>query len=116
MWTWNRERDYYWGNGMFDTKEEAVQEAKNSGYTDFYIGECETIPLRVDVDPDRILEELDENYHDDSDCDEYIYEDVSDEDRKWLADRLSDLMYEFHERAKIEPRWFKVTLEEHIIV
>lgn len=114
MYTWNRTNSEYWGNGTFETREEAIKEAKDCGCTDFYIGVCETVPLRTNVDPDRIMEELDETYHDESGCDDYIYESVSDEDRKWLEEKLSDLMAEFNERANINPGWFKVINEEHI--
>lgn len=60
------------------------------------------------------MEELDEAYHDDSDCDDYIYEGVTDEERKWLEDKLSELMTEFHDHAKINPGWFRVISNEYI--
>ena len=116
MWSWNEVKEDYWGNGTFETKNKAIEDAKKSGFTSFYVGECEIIPLRTDVDPDRIMEELDEMYHDESGCDDYIYDGVSDEDKKWLEDNLSKLMEEFNERAKIKPRWFRVISEEYIKV
>lgn len=115
-WTWDRTKSEFWSNGLFETREEAIQEAKDNGVKDFYVGEAEIIPLRTDADPDRIMEELDELYHSESDCDENIYEGVTDEDRKWLEEKLSDLMAEFHERAKINPGWFNVISEEHIVI
>ena len=114
QWTWNRVKDDFWGNGTFKSREEAIKEAKECGCTDFYIGQCEVIPLRNDPDVDRILEELDESYSNDSGCDDYIYDSVTDKDKEWISDKLQDLMIEFHERVKIEPNWYRVFGEEHI--
>ena len=57
---------------------------------------------------------MDEKYCDDSGCDTYIYDGVTDEQRKWLEDKLSELMFEFHQRIKLNPEWFKVVAIEEI--
>ncbi len=49
------------------------------------------------------MEELDEAYCDDSGCDRYIYDGVTEEERKWLEDRLSKLMFEFHQKISLNP-------------
>lgn len=116
MWTWNEVKSENWNNGTFETKEEAIRDAKDNGFSIFYIGECEIIPFRTDVDSDEILERLDELYSDESGCDDYIYEGVSDEDKKWLEDKLSELIVEFNKRIKIEPNWYRVFSEEHIVM
>ena len=52
-------------------------------------------------------------YSDDSGCDYYLYDGVTDEERKWLEDKLSELMNEFHQKIGITPGWFKViTMDE----
>ena len=122
MWSWNEVYSDDWTHGVFDTKEEAIQDAldylseiKPITYgTTIRIGECEYIPLRTDVDPDRIMEELDELYCDETGCDYYIYEGVTDEERKWLEDKLSDLMNEFHNMIGLSPSWFTVVSMEEI--
>lgn len=124
LWSWNETNDENWTHGTFNTKEEAIQDAigcrkwiEKSLSTDnpiIYIGECELVPLRTDVDPDRIMEELDETYCDDSGCDTYIYDGVTDEDRKWLEDKLSELMFEFHQKIGLYSSWFKVVTVEEI--
>ena len=78
------------------------------------LGECEFVPYRTDVDPDMIMEYLYELYADETGCEDYIYDDVSDEDRKWLDNQLSVLMHEFHKRIGLKPNWFKVFAEERI--
>ena len=123
MWSWNEVYSDDWTHGVFDTKEEAIQDALgcldyikryNHGYPIIHIGECEYVPLRTDVDPDRIMEYLDEAYCDDTGCDYYIYEGVTDEERKWLEDKLSDLMNEFHNMIGLSPSWFHMVTEETI--
>ncbi|WP_310603580.1 hypothetical protein [Anaerosporobacter sp.] len=115
-WTWNKTNGDWWSNALFETRGEAIEEAKGCGEKDFYVGECELIPLRTDVDPDRIMEELDEAYSNDSGCDDYIYEEVSKENIQWFAEKLSELVEEFHEKAEIKSHCFKVISEEHIVL
>lgn len=100
-WTWNRVKDDFWGHGTCESREEAIKEAKEYGYTDFYIGKCEDIPLRNDPDVDRILEELDEAYSEDSGCDDYIYDGVTDKEKEWLSDKLQDLMMSFMKESRL---------------
>lgn len=124
LWSWNDTDSEDWTHGTFDTKEEAIQDAlgcidwikRDSSEDDpiIYIGKCELVPLRTDPDIDRIMEELDEAYTDDSGCDTYIYEGVTDEERKWLEDKLSDLMHEFHEKIGLNPGWFQVINMEEV--
>ena len=124
LWSWNETDNETWTHGTFNTKEEAIQDAlgcskwiQRSLLADnptIYLGECELIPLRTDADPDRIMEELDELYCDESGCDYYIYEGVTDEQRKWLEDKLADLMSEFHQKINLNPSWFKVMSIEEI--
>ena len=93
-WTWNDSDCGNWEHGTFDTKEEAVRDAyeheeqlkRQCSCVDdvvIYIGQCEMIPLRTDLDADRELEYLDELYHDDSGCDYYIYDDVEETEEKY---------------------------------
>ncbi len=116
MFTWNKEQSEYWNNALFDTREEAIKEAIYCGYLDFYIGETETIPLRTDASVDRILEELDQNYCNESGCDYNIYEGVLEKDIKWLEKKLSKTIKKFHKRANIKPNWYTVFSEEHIVL
>lgn len=121
MWSWNEAYSDDWTHGTFDSKEEAIQDAisyYNAGCKiqdiKIKIGQCEYVPLRTDTDPDRIMEELDEKYCDESGCDYYIYEGVTDEEKKWLEDKLSDLMNEFHKKIGLNPGWFRVVDTEEI--
>lgn len=124
LYSWNETDNETWTHGTFNTKEEAIDDAlgcrkwiERSLSTDnpiIYVGECELVPLRTDLNPDRIMEELDEAYCDDSGCDTYIYDGVTDEERKWLEDKLSELMFEFHQRIGLNPGWFKVVSMEEI--
>lgn len=121
VWSWNETDSDIWRNGTFESKEEAIQDAlenldnieRSIHSTVIYVGECEDVPLRTDVDPDRIMEELDEKYSDDSGCDYYLYDGVTYEEREWLEDKLSKLINEFHKKIGLNTGWFKViTMEE----
>ena len=126
-WSWNERDSECWTHGTFDTKEEAIEDAYGCkemikrGLSDtdeviIHIGQCEYIPLRTDLDVDRELEYLDELYCDDSGCDYYIYEGVSDEDKKWLEQKLSAVMEEFHKRIGMKSCWFRiVNMEEFVL-
>lgn len=124
LWSWNETNDENWIHGTFSTKEDAIHDALgckkwiekylSRDNLTIYIGECERIPLRTDVDPDRIMEELDEAYCDDSGCNTYIYEGVTDEQRKWLQDKLSELMNTFHKKIGLNSCWFTVTNHRRI--
>ena len=113
-----------WSHGVFYSREEAIEDAladienvKRILCTDtptIYLGKCEYIPLRSDLDPDRAMEYLDEAYCDDSGCDYYIYEGVTDKQRQWLENKLSDVMVEFHKMIGLKPCWFTVVEQEEI--
>lgn len=66
------------------------------------------------MDVERVLEYLDEAYCEDTGCEDYIYESVTDEQFKWLEDKFSEVMYEFHKMAGINPKWYTVTDIEEI--
>ena len=124
IWSWNEIDNENWSHGTFGSREEAIEDAladienvKRILCTDtptIYLGKCEYIPLRTDLDPDRAMEYLDEAYCDDSGCDYYIYEGVTDEQKQWLEDKLSDVMVEFHKMIGLKPCWFRVVEQEEI--
>ena len=124
IWSWNETNDESWSHGTFDSREEAIEDAlgnieeiKSYFETDtptIYVGRCEYIPLPTSVDSERILWDLDEQYRDGTDCEDYIYESVTDEQTKWLEDKLSDLMVEFHNMIGLKSCWFEVVEQEEI--
>ena len=126
-WSWNETDCDEWGHGTFETKEEAIKDAHEHeemikaglSCTDeavIFIGQCETVPLRTNLDADWELEYLDEMYCDDSGCNYYIYEGVSDEDKKWLEEKLSSVIEAFHERIGMKPCWFRVVNIESFLM
>lgn len=60
------------------------------------------------------MEELDEAYCGDSGCDTYIYDGATDEERKLLEDKLSELMFEFNQKIGLNTGWFKVVSMEEV--
>lgn len=120
VWSWNKDCDGYWENGAFDTREEAIREAltiaQEEGLKEFYVGRCELIPIDTTIDSEDIFWQLDERYGDESGCEDYLYENVSEEDSKWLEDKMQEVIEEFHKRAGIEANWFNVVDTELIKV
>ena len=124
LWSWNEIGNENWSHGTFDSREEAIEDAlgnieeiKSYLETDtpiIYLGRCEYVPLPTSVDSERILFDLDEQYCSETGCENYIYEDVTDEQTKWLEDKLSDLMIEFHKMIGLKPCWFRVVEQEEI--
>lgn len=123
QWSWNENNGETWWHGTFDTKEEAIQDALediewikrcNKGESFIFVGECEYVPLDTYVDPDMIMEYLDETYCSKTGCEDYIYGGVSDEDRKWLENELSDLMHRFHKKISLQPHWFNIISMEKV--
>lgn len=124
IWSWNETDDESWSHGTFDSREEAIEDAlgnieeiKSYLETDtptIYLGRCEYVPLPTSVDSERILFDLDEEYCSETGCENYIYEGVTDEQTKWLEDKLSDLMLEFHKMIGLKSNWFTVVEQEEI--
>lgn len=126
IWAWNLTGNVDDWTGVFYSREEAIQDAIDTinwwnnnmnqpkEHMTIVLGECEFIPLRTDVDPDMVMEYLDELYADETGSEDYIYDGVSDEDRKWLDNQLSTLMHKFHKRIGLKGSWFKVFTEEKI--
>jgi len=114
-WSFNKSDDEYWNNDVFDTKEEAekaaVEHGKENGYTEIDVGMCAYLPLPCYVDPDDILERLNEQYAEDAggEYDDDLYSDVKKEDLDWLEEEMSKVVQEFHKRADIKSIWYTVT-------
>ena len=124
IWSWN-EVDYEnWSHGIFDSREEALEDAldnieeiKSYLSTDtptIYLGRCEYVPLPTSIDSEKIFWDLDEQYCDETGCEDYIFEGVTDEQTEWLEDKLSDLMLEFYTRIGLKSSWFNVVEQEEI--
>lgn len=124
IWSWNETDDENWSHGTFDSKEEALEDALGNieeiksylatNTPTIYLGKCEYVPLPTNVNSERILMDLDESYCDETGCEEYIYEGVTEEQTKWLEDKLSELMLEFYARTGLKSNWFTVVEQEEI--
>ncbi len=114
-WSFNETDDEFWNKDTFDTKEEAekaaVEYGKEQGYTDIQVGMCALLPLPSYVDPDDILERLNEQYAEDAggEYDDDLYSEVKKEDLNWLEEEMSKIVHEFHKRAEVKSTWYTVT-------
>lgn len=123
IWSWNETYSDDWTHGIFSSREEAIEDAlatkKAWNITDklmgtIHVGKCEYVPIPTSVDSEDILNDLSEQHCSETGCEDYIYDGVSDEDIKWLEDKLSELMCEFHQRIKLQPSWFVVVEKEEV--
>lgn len=124
LWSWNETDDELWSHGTFDSREDALQDAlsnideiKSYLETDsptIYIGKCEYIPLPTSIDSEQILWNLDEQYSEETNCEDYLYENTSEEHILWLEDKLSDVITEFHNRIGLKPTYWTVNAVEKV--
>jgi len=118
-WTFNESVDGYWGYDLFDTREEAVEAAKEYMHEEqpiMYIGQCKPVPLPTYVDVSSILEHLDEQYAEES-HDGYagsLFDNVKTEDNQWLEVQLQDIIEKFYQRTGIKGSQFFIVNVEKI--
>lgn len=105
-WTFNETDDGIWSHDDFETREEAIEEAKIYLCEDqevMYVGQCEVVALPTYIDVDDVFDQLNEHYGEQCfEYDDYLFEGVKEEDQDWLTDKLKELMLEFYKRAGIE--------------
>lgn len=57
-WTWTSGEPFdIWPNGLFETEQEAIDDAVKRGYTEIYVGEAEEIGF-PSIDADTIIDHL----------------------------------------------------------
>lgn len=114
FWSWNEIDNDSWSHGEFNTRKDAIADAikfmkcRKDLNPEIYLGKCKYVPFRTDIDAERVLAYLDEAYCSDTGCEDYIYDDVTDDQIEWLENKLSDIMVEFHERIGLKPTYFEV--------
>lgn len=112
-----------YNNGTFSTIEEALDEAKEcwferydisdsaDGYIDIYIGEAEYYTDGIFVD--GIIEQQQQDaYSEMGECAEDYLEDITDEEKDILQERLNEVWKEFKKEFNHEARFFKIINEK----
>lgn len=117
-WTFNEVEDGQWCHDDFETREEAIEEAKEYLCEDqevMYVGQCEAVRLPTYVDADNILDQLDEHYGEECyEYDGYLFDGVTQENKEWLTDKLAQLMLEFYDKAGVESTHYTMVKVEKI--
>lgn len=72
-----------------------------------HIGLCTYIQLPDYVDVEKILEELNEQYQENTkgNYEEYLYLSITKEDFRWLEETLRQVIQQFHRRANIKSEY-----------
>lgn len=111
-WTYNVYEDDIWGvYDNFDTKEEAIKEGTSVFQNNcvFYVGQLEPVELPT---PDIIsfLENLENDYNYDANSEEplYLFDNISEDNKIWLQDKLNSITQEFYEKEKIKSNYYHV--------
>lgn len=121
-WMYNLSGNEIWNGEEFDTKEEAVKEAKKEieeeglDNISFEIGQiAQAFVSGVDVD--YILENVAENTTNEvGEVGEDYLEDVTKEDRDELEEKLNEVLFKWIKEHNYEPSFFKIENIEKIEV
>lgn len=119
-WSFNEIGNDWWGNDLYATMEEAEAEgwkwAKERGLDAFVIGKCEFVPIPTKVDLYGLFEELDYEYFQEAEVDDYdfsLYWDSvkpeNEENLKRLSAKITEALEEYIEAAKITSPFYKIT-------
>jgi len=111
QYTWsNNKDDELWQNGIFDTKEECIADAKEN--YEFKIGDIiaigTTSKFIVSIDGEDVLEKLEERAFEECGeaCEGWI--DYKKEDVKKLSDALTECVNNWLKETKQEPNFYQV--------
>ena len=109
-----------WRGGVYDTKEEAIEEGKKdaieNGRQSFKVGIIEDAP-NFGIDVDSVIEQIQENmYNEMGEVAEDYLDDVTKDDTLELEKRLNEVFYKWQEEHNYKPSFYKVISEEVIEV
>lgn len=120
---WSYELDInsdIWGCGVFNSREEAIEEATKEALIDdikrFKIGQCKEV-FNYGIDADEVLERIaEETYEDVGEVAEDYLDDVTREHKEELQDKLNEVFYEWQEKYNYKPYFYTIVDEEIIEV
>jgi hypothetical protein len=116
-WIYSKREDLYWEySEEFDTKEKAIESAKDDEEIDGYVFVGKKIPVKAqDIDVDNLLENVAINTTDGFDdyADGFL-ENVSKEHFDELEEKLNNVFFEWMNKHNYNPDWFKVVDIEEI--
>lgn len=118
QWMFNKVGSEIWHGDYFDTKEEAIEAAKEEYediYDSFVVGQIEPAHISVDVNVDSILENINAVAFDvvGEVADDYL-NDVTKEHRSILEKRLSVVLKEWMGEFNYYPQFFHIINTEEI--
>lgn len=116
-WTFNHQSCDYWGNDMFDSREEAIVEgvrhATEMGWTALFVGKVSE--PSIGVCGDHAIDEVQEDVYDQ--CGEFaegFLSGVSMDMRHELSDMLTDTFITWMKKNELQPTFFTITETEEI--
>lgn len=109
-----------WRGGLFDTKEEAINEGKAEaiieGLTNFKVGIAEEV-FNYGIDVDDSLERINEIVYEEVGevAEDYLYY-IPQEHKDELQDKLNEVFYKWQEKYNYNPNFYRIVSEEIIQV
>lgn len=120
-WTYEIDVDRdIWRGGVFDTKEEAIEEGNSEAIMEekkaFKIGITEEI-FNFGIDVDRVIEDIQNTMYDEAGeiAEDYL-DNVTTEHRLELEGELNKVFYQWQEKHNYKPTFYRVISEEIIEV
>lgn len=117
-WTYDIWNSDIWTGGICDSKEEAIELAKdeaieNNKYS-FRVGKVEKA-FDYGIDVDVIIEDIQNSTYDEcGEVAENYLEDVTKEDKEELSDKLDKVFREWQEQHNYKPNFYTISDEEEI--
>lgn len=111
-WSFNKTRNGIWNNGLFDTKEDAINEAKRL-YDEgdaFYIGQATSNDIGVGCNVDSLLEDIALQVYDEVGevAEDYLAY-VEKDHRNILEERINNIVLNWMKEFEYEPSFYKIT-------
>ncbi|WCF11571.1 hypothetical protein NDS46_29945 (plasmid) [Paenibacillus thiaminolyticus] len=117
-WTFTLDEEH-WNNDSFPSKEEAILAGKEYYSTDFvsrfYVGQI--IEPEVKFNVENIIDDVDENYHDQ--CGEYAsnwYKGITPADKELLQEMIGDTFSEWLIKTKNKPSFYTIANSEEVLL
>jgi hypothetical protein len=118
QWSWNYCNSDWWTHDCYDTKEEAIQDAKENYEVkgqDIEIGQIELVSLPTYIDTDDLFYNFNEQYGEElSEYDGDLFESVTKEQQHKLENELSKVLQKFYKKTKIKSNNYTI-YNEHTV-
>lgn len=119
QWTFGKTPDGKWNNSVFNTREEAIDAAKefyaNENLEEIYVGMIDVLEPSTFFDAKDMFVIIDKYYAED--VPEYkndLFKNITEEQEQWFEERVAKLLDEFYKYANVHSNYYVLTEMEMI--